>query len=365
MATFIRWQGPAPPLELVALGPEGEFVDTLRVPVEWGDTATTTPDAVARVPLILGVRNLGREPVTPERLSLSIPLQYRLTDRGGGELAGRLEAGSPLITYVLLPGLRPVEPERLPELLPAHDTLWLEVVIPTFYCVAVGDSIPEFVPAPPPPLQPMSDLRIFYSFEGGDLKERRTGTLAVRVDTALLAVDPPEQPPVFPMRTDPELARPDLGPLRRVGSRRARCGEGEAGMELLSTVWETTGGGRFITLDYGGTVRKHLYDLDGDGVIERESWAPAGDAFTATRRAQLPIPAFLLPPAHTGRYPLARFDSLTADSLRRLDPFRRAMPGPGPVPGDTPAPRRPGPGDTPAPTRLERGDSLPLPGPTR
>lgn len=337
VATYVRWQGPPPPLDLVALGPEGEFEDTLRIPAEWGDTATTTPDAVIRVPLILGVRNLGRSAVTPERLSLSVPLRYRLTDRGGGELDARLEAGSPLITYTLQPGLPPVEPERLPEMLPAHDTLWLEVVVPSFYCVAVGDSIPEFVPAPPPPVGPMSDLRIFYSFEGGDLGERRTGTLTVRIDSSLLAVDLPDEPPTFPMRTDPELARPDLGTLRRVGSRRARCGEGESGMELLSTVWETAEGGRFITLDYGGTVRKHLYDLDGDGVIERESWAPTGEEFTATRRAELPIPEFLLPAIPSGDYPLARFDSLSADSLRRLDPFRRAMPGPGPVPGDSAA----------------------------
>ena len=103
-------------------------------------------------------------------------------------------------------------------------------------------------------------------------------------------------------------------------------------MELLSSVWETPSGGLFIALDYGGAVRKHLYDLDGDGVIERESWDPDGDGvFDATRRARLPIPDFLLPRAPS-RYDLASLDTLPPDSLARLDPFRRAMPGPGPNP---------------------------------
>lgn len=332
--TMIRWTGPAPPLDLVALGPEGEFQATLRVPREWGDTATHTPDAVARIPLILGVLNRGRRPVQPERLSLSVPLRYRLTGPSGEELEGRMEEGSPLITYTLASTLPIIEPQRLPALLTRYDTLWLEVVIPSYYCVAVADSIPEFIPAPPAPVRTMSEVRIFYSFEGGNLRDRRTGTLAVHMDSSLLMVDPPSAPPTFDMVVDPELASPDLASLQRVGSRRSQCGEPGSAMELLSTVWETPGGGRFIALDYGGTVRKHLYDLDGDGVIERETWrAGSGDAFTATRRTALPIPAFLLPVAPGGAYDLARIDTLPPDSAQRLDPFRRAMTGPGAVPG--------------------------------
>lgn len=335
-AFYVRWSGPAPPLDLLALDAEGRFVDTLHVPVEWGDTAVTTPDAVVRVPLILGVRNRGDRPVRPERLSLSLPVRYRLAATGRRDLAPRLEQGGPLVTYTLYPGFGPVEPGRLPTLLPAHDTLWLEVIIPSYYCVAVADSIPEFVPATPPPLAPLSAIRIFYSFEGGDLGDRRTGTVSVRIDTSLLDIELPDQPRAFPMRSDPALAQPALEALQLVGSRRSRCGEPEAPMELLSTVWETPSGGRFIALDYGGKVRKHLYDLDGDGVIERESWDPSGTGrFTATRRAALPIPGFLLPEAPAGRYDLAAYDGLSPDSLARLDPFRRAMPGPGPLPADS------------------------------
>ena len=149
------------------------------------------------------------------------------------------------------------------------------------------------------------------------------------MDTSLLRRDMPAQPPSFPMETGREVASPELGLLTYGGSRRALCGEPADPMELLSTIWETPSGGRFIALDYGGKVRKHLYDLDRDGVIERESWDPDGDGvYDATRRARLPIPAFLLPEAPS-HYDMARLDTLAPDSLARLDPFRRAMPGPG------------------------------------
>lgn len=140
-------------------------------------------------------------------------------------------------------------------------------------------------------------------------------------------------------------------------------------MELFSTVWETPDGGRFITLDYGGKVRKHMYDLDNDGVIERESWSTGPSSeFTATRRTALPIPSFLLPETASGGYDMARLDSLPPDSAARLDPFRRAMEGPGALPG---GPMGPG-ADTLRRARAEavvRGPAAdttsPEPGPAR
>lgn len=326
--TFIRWGGDAAPLELTALGAQGNFQDTVTVPTSWADTTGREADVVVRIPLVLAVRNPGLRPVRPERLELSLPVRYRI-DVPGEELTPRFDPSSPLVTYTLHPRFDVIEPQRLPVLLPAYDTVWLEVVIPAYYCVAVADSIPDFIAAPPPPLRSMAEVRIFYSFEGGDLRRRLTGVLGIQMDTMLLRRDMPAQPPSFPMETALAVATPELGPLTYGGSRRARCGEPEDAMELLSTIWETPSGGRFIALDYGGKVRKHLYDLDRDGVIERESWDPDGDGvYEATRRASLPIPAFLLPEAPS-HYDLARLDSLPPDSLARLDPFRRAMPGPG------------------------------------
>lgn len=285
---------PEPPLQLVALGPDGAFRDTLVVPATWQDTSTSATGQL-RVPLVLGVRNTGARTGRPDRLSVSLPFQYRLVDPEGALEAER-EAGSPLVTYTVETGLDPVEPGRLPTLLPALDTLWLEVVVPAYHCMALADSIPELIPAPRPPLSTLTQVRVFYSFEGGDLTRRRTGTLTVRLDTALLDLERPEPPPSFPVITDTALASPEVGPLRRVGARRTGCGEPQDPFELRSTLWVTADGGQVITLEHGGVVRKRLYDLDADGVVERESWDADGDGtFETTRQARLSIPAFLLP----------------------------------------------------------------------
>jgi hypothetical protein len=376
-ATFVRWGSSIPDLDLLVLGPDGQFRDTLAIPVDWGDTSTVTADGVVRFPLVFGVRNSGYDHVRPERLVLSVPARYRLTDAGGEPLDARPDPASPLVTYTLEPRLEPVPPGAVPALLPAYETLWIEAVIPRYYCVDLGDSIPDFVPAPPPPVQAMSEVRVFYALEGGDLPTRATGTVTLKIDPALLQVTMPEQPAWFPLVVDPALARPDLGPLRLVASRDVRCGEPEAPMELVSTVWEGQDGSRLITLEYGGTVRKHLYDVDGDGVIERESWDPDGRGqLTATRSASLPIPEFLLPPAQGVSYDMARFFELPADSLARLNPLRRAMSGPGAVPLDRPGaqPVAPGlgaglgvgldptrPGGTAAAAASEPADTAPTP----
>lgn len=283
-----------PPLQLVALGPDGAFRDTLDVPASWRDT--TGLSAGVRVPLVLGIRNTGDVPGRPDRLSMSLPARYRLaTDRVA--LEAELGAGSPLVTYTLPTGLtNAVDPGRVPTLLPSADTVWLEVVIPSFHCVALADSVPELIPASQPPLSTMREVRIFYSFEGGDLARRRTGTLTVRLDSALRSVRVPEPPPSFPAVEDTALATPPVGPLRYAGSRRVRCGQPQDPMELRSTLWLTEQGGHVLTLHYAGAVRKRLYDLDGDGIVERESWdADADGSFETTRESRLPTPEFLLP----------------------------------------------------------------------
>lgn len=295
-AVILVWSLPRraaePPLHLVALGADGTFRDTLDVPGAW---RTATAEGSVRIPLVLGVRNTGQQSARPDRLSLSLPVRYRL-ETSDDAMAAVLETGSPLVTYAVATGLDSVPPGRLPTLLPALDTLWLEVVIPSYHCVTVGDSVPEFIPAPRPPVATMRDVRIFYSFEGGDLTERRTGTLTVRLDTMLLDVEMPDPPPSFPVEVDPSRATPELGELRFAGSRRSQCGGPGNPMEIWSIVWLTEAGGRVILLEHGGAVRKRLYDLDGDGVVERESWDADGDGtFEATRRAELPIPEFLLP----------------------------------------------------------------------
>ena len=75
--TFVRWGGTLPPLELVALGAQGTFEDTVTIPASWAGPTRDDPDIAARVPLVLGVRNPGLRPVTPERLELSLPVRFR------------------------------------------------------------------------------------------------------------------------------------------------------------------------------------------------------------------------------------------------------------------------------------------------
>jgi hypothetical protein len=332
-ATYVRWGGPVIELDLVVLGPDGQFHESLELPADWADTAATTADAIVRFPLILAVRNVGHDVARPAQLVLRLPARYRLTGAGGEEIPPRFDPASPLVTYILETGLERVEPGRLPSLLPTHESLWLEVVIPRFYCVALADVIPEFIPAPAPPQASMSDLRVFYALESRSGEGRQTGVMRLRFDPAHLAVTMPVQPPIFPMVTDTLAARPELGALRLVGSQHVRCGEPEAPMEMLSTVWEAEGGARLIALDYAGAVRKHLYDLNGDGIIDRESWDPEGAGrFTATRRASFPTPEFLLPRRETMTFDMARFEGISEDSLARLDPLRAAMQGPGPPP---------------------------------
>jgi hypothetical protein len=332
-ATFVRWGSPDPELELLALGPDGQFHQSLAIPLEWSDSATATPDAVARFQLILGVRNVGHRTARPGRLVLSVPARYRVTDAWGEELPSASDPASPLVSYLIEPRMEPVEPGRVPSLLPEHETLWLEAIIPRYYCVELADAIPEFVAAPPPPIDAMSEVLMLYAFDRGELGVRQTGTLTFQIDPSMLAVTMPEQPPTFAMHTDPRQAWPIAGALQHVGSTDVRCGEPEAPMEMESHVWETEGGARVITLAYGGVVRKYLFDVNGDGVIDRESWDPEGGGrFTATRQARLPIPGFLLPATPSIRYDMSRFAEIPPDSLARLDPLRGAMAGPGPMP---------------------------------
>jgi hypothetical protein len=351
---FVRWTQPGPILELLVLGPDGQFHERLEVPSAWSDTTTVTPDGVARFRIIFGLRNSGFTTGYPHRLFLSIPARYRLVGPGGEALDGVADPTSPLIRYELDPRLGEVEPQRLPVLLPAFESLWLEAIVPRYYCVEVADSIPDFVPAPPPPLNAMSQVRLLYVLEDSTVEERWSGTIALQLDTSLMVVPMPARPPTFGMEVNPELAQPDLGPLVEAGRREVQCGEPEAPMHMVSTIWEAESGARLITLEYGGEVRKHLYDLNGDGVIDRESWDPEGRGrFTATRRAQLPIPDFLLPPPTGVRYDMAAFDDIPPDSLARLDPLRGAMPGPGPL-----EIRRP---DSPAPVVAPPREELPEP----
>lgn len=283
-----------PELQLVALDGTGRFSDSVYLPAAAADAATHVIGAVARVPLVLGVRNTGASPAAPGRLELSLPHRVRVTDARGTELPGIETPGSPLARYAFDATFPAVLPDRLPELLPGLDTLWLEVVVPAFYCVTLADSVPEFIPAPAPAPETLASVRIFYVFEGGGLRRRHTGVLNLAMDPAIVHRRP--VPPVAPGPPGPPGPEPDTLGMQRVGSRASTCGDATSAIALRATLWRAPGGGRLFTVAHGGRVRKIMYDEDADGFIERETWDADGDGrMDRGRVTRLPIPESLVP----------------------------------------------------------------------
>jgi hypothetical protein len=244
----------------------------------------------------------------------------------GADMPAESSPDNPLTRYQIKFESPEIEPGRLPVVLPSLDTLWLEPIMPTYYCVALADSVPEFVAAPPIDPRPLSQLEIFYSIAGRDITRRQTGILDVHIDPALLHRTASPQPPIFPTEfKKPAQPLPVFEALRIVGHRRANCGDPEQPMEIISHEWDTPDGGRFFVLDYGGKPRKYLFDLNRDSIIEMEMWDSDGDGrFDARRTARFPIPPFLLPLSTFKPLDARVFASLKPDSLARLSVFARA-----------------------------------------
>jgi len=334
---FLSTGGGAPELQLVALGEEGRFEPAIAVPAA-RTVAATDPAAVARVPLVLAVRNVGTRPARPARLALSLPARFRLTTSEGEPLPGQRVEGNPLVRIELDLPIGEVEPGRLPELLPGVDTLWIEPLLPAFHCTAASDSVPEFVPAPQPDPATLTPVRIFYSFEGDDIDTRQTGLLSVDIDPALLRRASAPPIPDYPTRIRATgFPLPALGALRYAGHRRAQCGAPEEPVEVYTSLWETLSGGRFFVLYHGGAPRKYLFDLDRDGVIELEYFDPDRfGRFRAVRQTRIPVLPFLLPPAGAKPFDPAVFAELPPDSLARLDRFATLRANPRPFSAEPP-----------------------------
>lgn len=314
-------------LELMALGADGRFATSITIPPHWAQEGGLEPGAVIRVPLILSVRNIGKEAAPPTRLELSLPTRYRLSRGDGRPLPSEYVPGTPLIRYSIgVPAMRGTA-GSIAGYQPVLDTIWLEPIIPSFHCIALSDSVPDFVPSPPAPVEAIARVRIFYSFSSEELEQRQTGLLAVQLDSKLLKLETPAPPPVFPTEYyDPQAPRPGVTELYYRGSRRSFCGEPQDPIEILSTLWETPEGGRFFVLDYGGAPRKYLFDLNRDSIIELELWDASGSGkFDARRRARLPIPSFLMPPAEIAPMDGSILASLTPEQLLALDRYGRTL----------------------------------------
>ncbi len=286
--------GRAPAVDLTVRGGDGRFADSVRAPA-----AVAGRERAGRplVPLVLALHNASAEAVQPVRISLLLPLAYRLlVPEATPGVTASIAPGEPLIRYEIRGGLPRVEPGATTPL-PRPDTLWLAGDVPEIRCVVGGDSVPGFERVARAGGAPLQDVRIFYSISGGDVARRRAGRLFVRVDSA--AVVPPARPPLprYPATVRRGgVTWPTTGPLRLVGTRATLCGPVEAPQPMATTLWRTTGGGRVLALSLGGKPRKYLYDLDGDSAAELEVWDQDGDGrFEAERAAALPIPSYLLP----------------------------------------------------------------------
>ena len=265
------WIGPFRPrpqdLKLVALSGDGRFREYVGIPSGWADTLSPASEATARFPLILAVHNAGARVARPTGLALSVPSRYRITDTQGLPLPSSTTIGNPLVRYELPIETDAIEPGQQPTVI-ANDTVWLEAIVPSIYCTALSDSVPEFVAAPAQDPSLMSRGRIFYSFSGGT-RQRQTGLLTVQVDPNLVTRAPASQPPIFATEViRPEVPRPALSGLVQVGARITSCGDPGQPIEIHSAIWETLEGGRFIVLYHGGAPRKYLFDLNRDSIIE-------------------------------------------------------------------------------------------------
>ncbi|HEY0674269.1 MAG TPA: hypothetical protein VGD27_18490 [Longimicrobiales bacterium] len=300
-------------LHLVALSADGRFTENVGIPARSVDTLPASSEATARFPLVLAVHNAGARAAQPTQLALSLPALYRVADKEG-PLEYRTTVGNPLARYEVAVRSPRLEPGAAPSVLAGADTLWLEPIVPSLYCTALSDSVPEFIAAPPHDPNALARVRIFYSLEGRGIRQRQTGLLNVQLDPRLVARRPAPPPPVFEtVIVKPEAPAPVLTELSYVGARMSGCGEPSQPLQLHTALWETPEGGRFFVLYHGGVPRKHLYDLNRDSIIELELWDSDTDGkFEARRPARYAIPGFIMP------LPRPRPDS-TATALAAAD----------------------------------------------
>ncbi|MEX1184098.1 MAG: hypothetical protein WEF86_12780 [Gemmatimonadota bacterium] len=287
------WIGPLRPLpaELELLAITGDMaVPDVHV------AGAVTENGLVRFAVPVAVRNAGARAARPRRLMLSVPARYRLA-LTRGRLVGQVTPGVPLRRYEIDLAAPVLEPGAVTVRLPTLDTLWLEPDLPRYYCTLTDGRVPEFEPAPPYDPATLADVRIFYSFVSDVADERSTGVLTVHVDSSLLQVQPAPRPPLFPVVFHEGVGGlPDLGALHVTGTRTAWCGDPEQPVELLTMIWGNAAGSRALVVHVDGRPRKHLYDVNGDGIVELETWDADGDEhFEARREARFAIPEFLLP----------------------------------------------------------------------
>lgn len=334
---LVPWRGAAADLQLVAMRPDGTFAQKVDAAAlmaarpAGADSATPGAQRSRGVPLVLAVANAGVRSGRPERLVLALPRWYRMTTTAP-VLRHEIVPDEPLQRYVLEVEFPVIESGRVPTLLPSVDTLWLEPYVPDYWCTADADSIPQLIASTPPDTSGIVPVQIFWSFEGETVDQRQTGLLTVDLPGTMFRAGAPVDITQSPVQMGvPEALRPVMAGLVEGGSRHSECGPPGDPMRLFSALWVTPGGGRMISVHYGGLPRKEYYDLNRDSIIELEMWDPDGDGeMEAWRELRVAIPDWMMPQDPiTAADSIARADSMrfaaAADSAARADSMRLAV----------------------------------------
>ncbi len=275
-------------IELLAFGPDNRFGQEVRLFAD-----SSAPDI--RFPLLLGISNGGTRATVVDTVHVSIPGRFVLLDGTGRPIPGRRDDAGPLVRYTFVGDAEPVEPGTLPAVLPGADRLYLAPAFAGLACRVGPNDRPLLEPAPPYAPEELARVDAFYSIETGSAR-RRTGTLRLLFDPDVIA----RLATVDSLNAGPVSTTTDTSALAmnvEVGRTDVLCGEPGAGEIITSTVWSTRAGGRVLSLAIRDTARLRLFDVDGDGQIERETWdADLDGRFESWRSVRYAIPAFLLPP---------------------------------------------------------------------
>ncbi|HEX6589723.1 MAG TPA: hypothetical protein VF039_11920 [Longimicrobiales bacterium] len=313
---LVPWRGAAADLQLVAMRPDGTFAQSIDATTLFAEQAARDSAAGPSrgVPLVLAIANSGVRSGQPERLVLALPRWYSITTTAP-VLRQEILPDEPLQRYVLELEFPPIESGRVPALLPAVDTLWLEPYVPDYWCTADADSIPQLIASTPPDTTGIVPVQIFWSFEGSTLDQRQTGLLTVDLPGRLFRRSAPVDITTSPVQMGvPEALRPGMQGLVEGGTRHSECGPPGDPMRVFSALWVTPTGGRMISVHYGGLPRKEYYDLNRDSIIELEMWDTDGDGeMEAWRELRVAIPSYLLP-----QDPISAADSIAREDSLRL-----------------------------------------------
>jgi len=318
------WIGPGvvprADLHLLALDAGSRFTEDAILPA--ADSMSGTQ------PLILAVSNTGQRSSEARSVLLSAPGWVRFHSSTGPVEPTDDRPDEPLRRYAFPLGGDPIEPGALPRVPGGLGRMSVSADVPLIACRLRWDGVPEFVPAPPWDAAKLASVSIFYSIEGD--RDRHTGVLRLQLDTTTPRSGSAGFSAGNVVISRPGPAVPATDSLRLLGEGGATCGAPGRRVALEATVWRTGGGrGRLFVIRTDSLARRLLFDADGDGRIERESWDGDSDGFfEASRPVQFVPPRYLIP-SDTTPLPLPPVTPPPVPPATRVDTMRRDTSGAG------------------------------------